>query len=787
MSPVSLRTGHSSLESGRAKLWLLLVGVNEYEDDTLPSLQYSALDCQGLSEALSGAIQVLPRKEMFVCHDFAAQAPRKDVICASLRRIVLQAQSQDTVLFYFSGHGVLEPQTQQVVLCLADTYRSNLLDRGLGLHELLQMLDECQARQQLIWLDTCHSGGLSGSLRGVTRPEADPTVQLVEVLRRRAAQSKRFDAFLSCDQGQQSWEFPELGHGLFTYYLMRGLWGEAADLRGVIEADKLYKYVYNQTSQYIDKANQQLRLVNQQKRSRGETSLRSEYPLQTPKRIMEGVGDLILGFMPVGAVAQAPRQALIIEGLSGNHTTLSLGEVLRTAGGFELEYWPQPGKAWPEVREALQACLCWRSPAEREPGGVAPRQIASVLLYLRGQIEEIEEGEAWLVLADGVRLSRSWLKQQLRSSGMAQQIVVLDCPGAVSLAEWVEQLQLEPGHGQCLIAAASVPEDPDRFARVLLETLVAEDPQAGLTIAGWITQLQVQLARAQIALHVRLSGAQGVIEVLPGRVATATEGPDLGLWIEVERILASAQTLAREEQWVEALRQAELVSALPGVAQRVEPLINQWQKEQQALDTLREAEAMAENKQWEEALRYLKAIPAQTVSRSRAVELEALWSQHEAVKPTAAADLPADNVWKKEPAVAVHKISLLGQPLQQVGTQVLDVASRQFPLPVLIGGGIALLLMVLWGMHNSPAQDQPAIANPPVQTRPARPEPSVAEKRSPPPAAGRPVQAKTKEKPTFEKPSSPIARQPAEAPPKPTLVPAAEPPADLKLNWLEND
>ncbi|MBC8120213.1 MAG: hypothetical protein H7Y22_00060, partial [Gemmatimonadaceae bacterium] len=232
--------------------------------------------------------------------------------------------------------------------------------------------------------------------------------------------------------------------------------------------------------------------------------------------------------------------------------------------------------------------------------------------------------------------------------------------------------------------------------------------------------------------------------------------------------------------------------ALPGVAQRVEPLINQWQKEQQALDTLREAEAMAENKQWEEALRYLKAIPAQTVSRSRAVELEALWSQHEAVKPTAAADLPADNVWKKEPAVAVHKISLLGQPLQQVGTQVLDVASRQFPLPVLIGGGIALLLMVLWGMHNSPAQDQPVIANPPppVQTQPARPEPSVTdiEKRLPRPAAGRPVQAKTKEKPpTFAKPSSPVVRQPTEVPPKPAPVPAADPPADLKLNWLEND
>ena len=43
---------HSSSLEGVAKLWLVLVGVNRYQDDNLPSLQYSALDCQGLGEAL---------------------------------------------------------------------------------------------------------------------------------------------------------------------------------------------------------------------------------------------------------------------------------------------------------------------------------------------------------------------------------------------------------------------------------------------------------------------------------------------------------------------------------------------------------------------------------------------------------------------------------------------------------------------------------------------------------------------------------------------------------------
>lgn len=90
----------------------------------------------------------------------------------------------------------------------------------------------------------------------------------MEVLRQRAANRKGFYALLSCDRGQQSWEFPQLGHGVFTYYLIRGLRGEAADSQGVIEADGLYRYVYHQTLAYIDKANQQLRVINQLKPDR---------------------------------------------------------------------------------------------------------------------------------------------------------------------------------------------------------------------------------------------------------------------------------------------------------------------------------------------------------------------------------------------------------------------------------------------------------------------------------------------------------------------------------------
>ncbi len=398
--------------------------------------------------------------------------------------------------------------------------------------ELLRQLASCAAHQQIVWLDTCHSGDLT--LRGArgTAKLADalpnPTPQLVDLLRQRAAQSKGFYALLSCDQTQRSWEFPELGHGVFTYFLMRGLRGEAADAQGVIEADGLYKYVYYQTLQYVDKTNQQIRLVNQQRSSRSDKQLQPEFPLQTPKRIVEGIGELVLGVRSPSTLPKHPRQALIIEGLANHQTTLELGKVLRSLGAFELEYLPRPGCDWKNLRQIIQTFLACQPederplPAAAPPVALLPQEATTALLYLRGRIEETSEGEAWLVLGNGTRLNRSWLRQALRRSPVAQQIIIFDCPGATSLHHWVEDLHASE-RGLCLIAAAPPLSQPEQFTQTLLDTLNQVDLRVGLPAAAWMAQLQVSLADTGCTPLTWLSAAQGVIEVVPSRVG-AREG-----------------------------------------------------------------------------------------------------------------------------------------------------------------------------------------------------------------------------------------------------------------------
>lgn len=542
MSPLSIRTSCSieNLETGKAKMLLLSIGIDRYRDRLLPALNYAVSDCQELSEALVLATEKFKQKEIIVHHDSAPLTPDLKRVRSSLEYIAKAAQAEDTVLFYFSGHGFLDPKTQQPVLCLADTEKERLLETGLALQELLQFFSKCNAQRQLVWLDACHSG--SATILGNTDDSIANrgwiATELVDVLRKRAAQSKGFYALLSCDAGQQSWEFPELKHGVFTYYLIRGLRGEAADDRGKIEMDGLYKYVYHRTLQYVDKTNQQLRLINQQKRGRGETILYPEYSLQTPKRLVEGVGEIILGLAPTSrSLKHLTRYALVVDGLSNASSALTLSKVLKSAGGFELDYWPGSNKKWSELTAAIKQCLRYQSRISKDNlssrSNAKTAEIATALLYLRGKIEETSEGEAWLVLGNEIRISRSWLRQILRYSAIDRQIIIFDCPAAPSLASWVEDLQIGHLGGQCLIAAAAGASAPEVFTKALLQTLLVTEPQAGLTVAGWITMLQIELAGTEIPLHLWLSGAKGVIEILPATARTPerenSEDVDLGI------------------------------------------------------------------------------------------------------------------------------------------------------------------------------------------------------------------------------------------------------------------
>ena len=145
-------------------------------------------------------------------------------------------------------------------------------------------------------------------------------------------------------------------------------------------------------------------------------------------------------------------------------------------------------------------------------------------MYLRGYVEELEDGEARLILGDGVRLSRCYLRKILRRAQKTQQIVILDLvnydyKGFSAAENWIEDLQCGTEYGQCLIVTQTSIDKSEAFSQTVLESLANVNPQMGLPVAKWIIQLQQLLQLKGINLHSWLSGTQAIIDILPGNIS----------------------------------------------------------------------------------------------------------------------------------------------------------------------------------------------------------------------------------------------------------------------------
>ena len=133
---------------------------------------------------------------------------------------------------------------------------------------------------------------------------------------------------LSCDQTERSWEFDELEHGLFTYSLIKGLQGNAANAEGKIGVNSLFDYVKNNIAEYLELKKHPVTTEAANNSAKGlvikPTKQVKRFPAnvyQNPRKIdSSGEVDLI-----IGAVAPAnSRKALICDRLSSSLTDIRI-------------------------------------------------------------------------------------------------------------------------------------------------------------------------------------------------------------------------------------------------------------------------------------------------------------------------------------------------------------------------------------------------------------------------------------------------------------------------------
>jgi WD40 repeat protein len=508
MSAIVSHPSTQQLERGQVKLWMVLVGVNHYQDSQILDLKYCANDCKELAEALTIATQQFQETEIIPLYDGGDKPPNLSEIITSIQQF-RSAKPEDTVLFYFSGHGYLDSNNRPI-LCVTDTSLEDLAGTGLKLDTLLNELRQCKAQRQLVWLDACQEREQQDNRIG-----QNPTGQLLAVLEQQAEQSQDFYAMLSCNKTERSWEIPELRHGLFTYCLIEGLGGKAANAEGKIDADSLFKYVERNSKKFIEYKKNPL---NEDSFSKGmlgslkesSTKLKvKRLPFdasQTPQRIARGGGELIIGL----ATHSIHQKALIVDKLSSSEADISLCRILQARGSYAVDYYYCSLRD-KQRRNLQQVIASYLQEEINKP----------LLLYLAGTIESTNSETYDLVCNLDSRINLNWLGQQLQDSPVKEIIIIADILDTNGTTKSLNDiLQLSQDKSVCLITATTSVPNNRKFLHQLVTVLeTAGESEKEFWVSELITQLQIKCSggrdsQPDINLKLWLSGSTEVMEIL---------------------------------------------------------------------------------------------------------------------------------------------------------------------------------------------------------------------------------------------------------------------------------
>jgi uncharacterized caspase-like protein len=241
-----------SQPADQSSLWVFAVGVSHYRNNMI-DLQFADNDAQTLAAALDERGKGL-FKEIKIKVLVNDQVTRQSIL-EGMKSFFAEAKADDTGVIALMGHGVIFNDVSYFLPYPADS--TNLNAEGLPLSDFEAAVRSVsrKLRKVVLMLDTCHADAFSPRARGLnhSRPshKAARGISLVNEV-----SDKVPDTFvLGSSQGDESsWEdasyrLPDekVGHGAFTYALLRGLEGEAPAYGGKFYVEELSAYVSHKT------------------------------------------------------------------------------------------------------------------------------------------------------------------------------------------------------------------------------------------------------------------------------------------------------------------------------------------------------------------------------------------------------------------------------------------------------------------------------------------------------------------------------------------------------------
>lgn len=225
----------------KAKRWALVIGVDQYKDRQIGSLGGAANDARALAAALNAYAGFPADQVILLSTDQPEERqPTRVNILRRLSNLASVVPKDGLLLFSFAGHGM--ERNGQAYLLPSDAQIADdvsfLEDTAISVARMRDRIKATGVGQVLVLLDACRNdpGGRADAPNMMTS-----AYKFDFDLRNREVQA--FATLYATAVGQRAYEYAEKKQGYFTWAVVEGLKGGAADDKGEVTLARLVNYV----------------------------------------------------------------------------------------------------------------------------------------------------------------------------------------------------------------------------------------------------------------------------------------------------------------------------------------------------------------------------------------------------------------------------------------------------------------------------------------------------------------------------------------------------------------
>jgi hypothetical protein len=212
----------------------IIIGIQNYK--LIPKAEYASQDAQVFYDYASRALGIKQENIKLLLDD---EADVSGILTAFQNWLPLKVRKGKTdVYVFYSGHGLPSPDGKSLFFLPVGANKDFVAKTAISQQEIVAGLKAAQPKSVTMFIDSCYSGQIR---TGETLlASARPVVLTVQ----ETAYPPDFTVITASASDQIASSSPDLKHGIFSYYLMKGLEGDADENKdGTITIGKLQSYL----------------------------------------------------------------------------------------------------------------------------------------------------------------------------------------------------------------------------------------------------------------------------------------------------------------------------------------------------------------------------------------------------------------------------------------------------------------------------------------------------------------------------------------------------------------